>query len=91
VADLFDGADPAAETPPPPRGGVPIRETAEAFPPRLSVNLLAPGVDNDRWRIPDDLLSQAAFVTDGSGVRERPEAVLAGPFAEAQVEGQPAR
>ena len=77
AADLLDGTDPAT---------VPIRETAEVIPPRLVVNLVAPGVDRARWRIPDDLLVQAAVVIDAEGVHERPEAVLAGPFAEAMAE-----
>ena len=75
AADLLDGVDPA---------GVPIRETAEVIPPRLFVNLVAPGVDRARWRIPADLVSQAAFLIDESGVHESPDAVLAGPFTEAQ-------
>jgi ABC-type uncharacterized transport system substrate-binding protein len=74
AADLLDGTDPAT---------VPIRETAEVIPPRLFVNLAAKGVDVTRWRIPDDLLAQAAFVIDGQGVHGHPAAVLAGPFTEA--------
>jgi ABC-type uncharacterized transport system substrate-binding protein len=75
AADLLDGTDPAT---------VPIRETAEVIPPRLFVNLAARGVDYTRWRIPDDLLAQAAFVIDERGVHEKPEATLAGPFAEVE-------
>ncbi|MFM7108751.1 MAG: ABC transporter substrate-binding protein [Planctomycetaceae bacterium] len=75
TADLLDGVDPAT---------VPIRETAQVIPPRLFVNLVATGVDRARWRIPEDLLAQAAFVIDEQGVHEKPEAVLAGPFTEAE-------
>lgn len=75
AADLLDGVDPAT---------VPIRETAEVIPPRLFVNLRAKGVDYSRWRIPADLLAQAAFVIDDDGVRETPAAVLLGPFTEAE-------
>ncbi|NDC62553.1 MAG: hypothetical protein EBZ59_00865 [Planctomycetia bacterium] len=77
AADLLDGADPAT---------VPIRETAEVIPPRLFVNLVAPGVDRGRWRIPDDIVAQAAVVVDAEGVHERPESVLAGPFDEPRSE-----
>jgi putative ABC transport system substrate-binding protein len=73
AADLLDGEDPAT---------VPIRETTDVIPPRLVVNLVAPGVDGTRWRIPEELVSQAATVVDATGVHERPEAVLAGPFTE---------
>ena len=75
AADVLAGADPAT---------IPIRETAAVIPPRLVVNLVAAGVDRGRWRIPDDLLAQAAFVVDATGVHEHPAAVLAGPFTEAE-------
>jgi ABC-type uncharacterized transport system substrate-binding protein len=75
AADLLDGVDPAT---------VPIRETAEVIPPRLFVNLAARGVDYGRWRIPDEIIAEAAFVIDEAGVHEKPEAVLAGPFTEAE-------
>jgi len=75
AADLLDGTDPVS---------VPIRETAEVIPPRLFVNLAAKGVDYARWRIPDDLIAQAAFVIDEQGVQEKPEAVFTGPFTEAE-------
>ena len=54
------------------------------IPPRLFVNLAAPGVDHARWRIPADLLAQAAFIIDEQGVHEHPAAVLEGPFTEAE-------
>ena len=75
AADLLDGVDPTT---------VPIRETAEVIPPRLFVNLVAPGVDRTLWRVPDELLAEAVVVTDERGVHERPDAVLAGPFDEAE-------
>ena len=75
AADLLDGTDPAT---------IPIRETAAVIPPRLVVNLVAAGVDRGRWRIPDELVAQAAFVVDAAGVHEHPAAVLAGPFTEAE-------
>lgn len=75
AADLLEGADPAS---------IPIRETAEVIPPRLFVNLAAKGVDYTRWRIPADVLAQAAFVIDEQGVHEHPAAVLSGPFTEAE-------
>jgi len=73
AADLLDGAEAAT---------IPIRETADVIPPRLTVNLVAPGVDRGRWRVPDEVLAQAAVVVDATGVQERPDAVLAGPFTE---------
>ena len=75
AADLLDGTDPTT---------IPIRETAEVIPPRLFVNRAAKGVDFTRWRIPDDLVAQAAFVIDEGGVHERPDVILAGPFTEAE-------
>mgnify|MGYP006274692823 CR=1 FL=1 len=74
AADLLAGADPRT---------VPIRETGGEIPPYLTVNLAAPGVARELWRIPEDLVDQARFVVDSTGRRTRPEAVLAGPFAEA--------
>lgn len=75
AGDLLRGTDPA---------GVPIGETAKVIPPRLTVNLTAPGVDPARWRFPDDLLAQAKVVIDAGGRRDRPEAALVGPFDEAE-------
>ena len=77
AGDLLDGRDPA---------GVPIGETAREIPPRLTVNLSAPGADPAVWRVPDDLLAQAKVVIDTAGRRDRPEAVLAGPFEEAPAD-----
>lgn len=76
AGDLLRGTDPAT---------VPIGETAQAIPPRLTVNLVAPGYDTGRWRVPDDLLRQAKTVIDSTGRRDQPEAVLTGPFTEAGV------
>jgi len=74
AGDLLAGRDPA---------GVPIGETAREIPPRLTVNLTAPGVDPAVWRVPDELLTQAKVVIETGGRREQPEAVLQGPFDEA--------
>lgn len=74
AGDLLAGRDPAT---------VPIGETAREIPPRLTVNLTAPGIDPTAWRVPDDLLAQAKVVIDSGGRRDQPEAVLAGPFDEA--------
>jgi ABC-type uncharacterized transport system substrate-binding protein len=79
AGDLLRGTDPAT---------VPIGETAQEIPPRLTVNLVAPGYDRGRWRVPDELLRQAKTVIDTAGRRDQPEAVLAGPFTEA---GAPAK
>lgn len=76
AGDLLRGTDPAT---------VPIGETAQVIPPRLTVNLVAPGYDTGRWRVPDDLLRQAKTVIDSTGRRDQPEAVLTGPFTEAGV------
>lgn len=76
AGDLLRGTDPAT---------VPISETAQVIPPRLTVNLVAPGYDRGRWRVPDDLLRQAKTVIDSTGRRDQPEAVLTGPFTEAGV------
>ena len=74
AGDLLRGKDPAT---------VPIGETVREIPPRLSINLAAPGYDRTRWRVPDDLLGQAKVVIDETGRHDRPSAVLAGPFSEA--------
>lgn len=73
AGDLLDGRDPAT---------VPIGETAREIPPRLTVNLKAPGVDRNVWRVPDELLEQAKVVIDARGRRDQPAAVLTGPFDE---------
>ena len=75
AGDVLAGRDPTT---------VPIGETAREIPPRLTVNLTAPGVDPAVWRVPDDLLAQATVVIDAGGRRDQPEAVLAGPFPEAE-------
>jgi ABC-type uncharacterized transport system substrate-binding protein len=73
AGDILAGLDPAT---------IPIGETASEIPPRLTVNLAAPGCDGGRWRVPDDLLAQARVVVDAAGRRDQPDAVLAGPFTE---------
>jgi putative tryptophan/tyrosine transport system substrate-binding protein len=73
AGDLLDGRDPAT---------VPIGETAREIPPRLTVNLVAPGIDRQAWPIPEELVAQAKVVIDERGRRDQPEAVLAGPFDE---------
>jgi ABC-type uncharacterized transport system substrate-binding protein len=75
AGDLLRGTDPAT---------IPIGETAREIPPRLTINLAAPGYDRSRWRVPDDLLRQAKVVIDPDGRRDQPEAILAGPFSEAE-------
>jgi hypothetical protein len=80
AGDILAGRDPAT---------VPIGETAREIPPRLTVNLTAPGVDPAVWRVPDDLLAQAKVVIDAGGRRDQPEAMLAGPFPEAEPAPKP--
>jgi ABC-type uncharacterized transport system substrate-binding protein len=75
AGDLLAGADPAT---------IPIGETSQAIPPRLTVNLAAPGYDRSRWRVPAGLLAQAKVVVDDGGRRDQPDAVLAGPFTEVE-------
>ena len=74
AGDLLGGKDPAT---------VPIGETSREIPPRLTVNLAAPGYDRSRWRVPDELVRQATIVIDDAGRRGQSDAVLAGPFTEA--------
>lgn len=73
AGEILAGADPAT---------LPIRETSQAIPPRLTVNLEAPGYDRARWRIPEAILRQAKVVIDAAGRRDQPDAVLEGPFDE---------
>jgi ABC-type uncharacterized transport system substrate-binding protein len=73
AGDLLSGRDPAT---------VPIGETSREIPPRLSINLNAPGVDRTVWRVPEDLREQAKVVFDEKGRHDQPSAVLAGPFEE---------
>ena len=73
AGDLLAGADPAT---------MPIGETAREIPPRLTLNLTAPGADPAVWRVPESLLAQASVVIDAAGRRDQPQAVLAGPFTE---------
>ena len=77
AGDLLKGADPAK---------IPIGTTAAMIPPRLHVNLEAPGYDRTRWRVPDELLRQAKVVVDGSGRHDAADAVLQGPFDEAEAQ-----
>ena len=73
AGEILAGADPKT---------IPIGETARAIPPRLTVNLEAPGYDRGRWRVPEAILRQAKVVIDAAGRRDQPEAVLEGPFDE---------
>jgi len=73
AGEILAGRDPAT---------VPIGETSQAIPPRLTVNLEAPGYDRNRWRVPDSILRQAQVVIGPDGRREQPTAVMEGPFDE---------
>jgi len=73
AGDILAGADPKT---------IPIRETSRVIPPRLTVNLAAPGYDRTRWRVPEEILRQAQVVIDEGGRRDQPAAVLEGPFDE---------
>jgi putative ABC transport system substrate-binding protein len=73
AGDLLAGEDPTA---------IPIGETAQQIPPRLTVNLEAPGYDRSRWRFPPAILEQAKVVIGPDGRRDQPQAVLQGPFDE---------
>ena len=73
AADILGGTDPKT---------IPIRETAEAIPPYLVVNLVAAAATRDRWVVPEDLVAQARFLVDDTGVHERADARLQGPFDE---------
>jgi putative ABC transport system substrate-binding protein len=73
AGELLAGADPTT---------IPIGETSQQIPPRLTVNLEAPGYDRGRWRFPASILAQAKIVIGPGGRRDQPEAVLQGPFDE---------
>lgn len=73
AGDILAGRDPA---------GIPIGETSRAIPPRLTINLEAPGYDRTAWRIPSDVLRQAKVVIGPEGRRDQPDAVMEGPFDE---------
>lgn len=73
AGDLLAGTDPAT---------VPIGETSAMIPPRLTVDLEAPGYDRAVWRVPEEILRQARVVIGADGRHDRPDAVLEGPFAE---------
>jgi len=73
AGEILAGRDPAT---------VPIGETSQAIPPRLTVNLEAPGYDRNRWRVPDSILRQAQVVIGPDGRCEQPTAVMEGPFDE---------
>jgi putative ABC transport system substrate-binding protein len=73
AGDILAGRDPAT---------IPVGETSQAIPPRLTVNLEAPGYDRRLWRVPEEILRQAKVVIGPEGRREQPEAVLQGPFDE---------
>ncbi len=73
AGDILAGTDPAT---------IPIGETSKAIPPRLTVNLEAPGYDRALWRVPEAILRQAKVVIDGRGRHDQPDATLEGPFNE---------
>lgn len=73
AGDILSGTDPAT---------IPIGETSQAIPPRLTVNLEAPGYDRTLWRVPAEILGQAKVVITSDGRRDQPDAVLEGPFDE---------
>jgi putative tryptophan/tyrosine transport system substrate-binding protein len=73
AGEILAGRDPAT---------IPIGETSQAIPPRLTVNLEAPGYDRSRWKVPDSILRQAQVVIGRDGRREQPAAVMEGPFDE---------
>ena len=73
AGDILDGVDPAT---------IPVRETSRVVPPRLTVNLEAPGYDRTAWRIPNSVLKQAQVVIGPDGRRDQPDAVMEGPFDE---------
>lgn len=73
AGDVLQGVDPAS---------LPIGETSKSIPPRLTVNLEAPGYDRRLWRVPDDILRQAKVVIGPGGRLDQPDAVLEGPFEE---------
>lgn len=73
AADLLSGTDPRT---------VPIRETAQEIPPYLVLNVATEAAAPDRWRVPEDLKSQARYLIDHTGQHDQPNAVFAGPFDE---------
>jgi len=73
AGEILAGRDPAS---------IPIGETSRAIPPRLTVNLAAPGYDRSVWRIPDSVLRQAKVVIRPEGRLDQPDAAMEGPFDE---------
>jgi putative ABC transport system substrate-binding protein len=73
AGDVLAGTDAAT---------IPIGETSKAIPPRLTVNLAAPGYDRTVWRVPDAILRQAKVVIGPDGRRDQPDAMMEGPFDE---------
>jgi putative ABC transport system substrate-binding protein len=73
AGEILGGTDPAS---------IPIGETSTAIPPRLTINLEAPGYDRTVWRIPETILLQAKVVIGSEGRRNQPDAVFEGPFDE---------
>jgi len=73
AGEILSGRDPAT---------IPIGDTSRTIPPRLTVNLDAPGYDRAAWRIPDDVLRQAKVVIRPGGRIDQPDAVMQGPFDE---------
>jgi len=73
AGEILAGRDPAT---------MPVGETSKEIPPRLTVNLDAPGYDRTLWRVPDAILRQAQVVIGPDGRRDQPDAVMEGPFDE---------
>ncbi|MFM7245379.1 MAG: ABC transporter substrate-binding protein [Planctomycetaceae bacterium] len=73
AAEILSGRDPST---------IPIGETSRTIPPRLTINLDAPGYDRSVWRIPDSVRRQATIVIDAGRQVEQPDAVMEGPFDE---------
>lgn len=73
AGEILGGRDPAT---------IPIGETSRTIPPRLTVNVDAPGYDRTAWRIPDSVRRQATVVIDSGRRLEQPGAVMDGPFDE---------
>lgn len=73
AGDILGGVDPAT---------MPVQATSQTIPPRLTINLEAPGYDRTAWRIPEAVLAQAKVVIGPAGRRDQPDAVMEGPFDE---------
>ena len=51
--------------------GIPIRDVQDVVPPYLSVNTNALKGLKERWLVPDEILSDASVVVDGTGIRRK--------------------